>query len=66
MSYLLYTYTHQPALEFAHDRITALQSEERPLSLVVDEIVRNYVKPVFITWYKLEGAIEFYLVIRKS
>ena len=49
-------------LEFAYHRITGLESEEWSLSRVVDGIVRNYEKPVLITWYKLDGVIEFYLV----
>jgi len=62
MPYILHTYTQQPTFDFTYHRITALQSEEWSLSKMVDGIVRNYEKPVLITWYKLDGVIEFYLI----
>jgi L-lysine 2,3-aminomutase len=64
--YTITRYTHLETLEEEHETVSAMETEERRLSVVVDEITRRYTVPVLIIWYTLNGTLEFYCVRSKS
>jgi hypothetical protein len=60
--FTIHTYTTQPLIQTEYDRITAIETEERPLAYLIEQITRNYERPCLVTWYSMKGIIEFHYV----
>ena len=62
MPYILKRCIQEPIIEEDHDMMTAIATEDRPLSRVIEEITRTYCKPVLLIWYTLHGTLEYYYI----
>jgi len=59
---MIQTYTTQPQLQQEYDRMTGLETEDRPLARMIEQITRNYERPCLLTWYSMKGVIEFHYI----
>jgi len=62
MVYILHRYDTKPYIEEDHVEKKGMATEDRPLSRVIEEITRTYRKPVLLTWYTIEGELEYHII----
>jgi hypothetical protein len=61
MTYSLQHYDEEPIIEEDHDTIIDMETENLPLSRLVENVIRTYTKPVLIKWYTM-GCLEYYYI----
>jgi hypothetical protein len=42
--------------------MSGIASEDRTLARIVEEIVQKYTKPCLITWYTIQGDLEYHYI----
>jgi len=62
MAYIVHSYNKKPIIEEEHEHMSGIASEDRTLARVVEEIVQKYTKPCLITWYTIQGDLEYHYI----
>ena len=62
MAYIVHSYGVKPENEEEHEHVSGIATDERTLSRVVEEIIQKYDKPCLITWFTMEGNLEFHYI----
>ena len=62
MAYIVHSYRVKPEIEEEHEHVSGIASDDRTLSRLVEEIIQKYDKPCLITWFTMEGNLEFHYI----
>ena len=62
MAYIVHSYVVKPEIEEEHEHVSGIATDERTLSRLVEEIIQKYDKPCLITWFTMEGNLEFHYI----
>lgn len=63
--FAIHTYITQPLIQTEYDRIYGLETEDQPLSRMIEQITRTYKRPCLVTWYTMKGIVEYHYVTKR-